>query len=192
MRKLRLVVLILLLGCALFLLSSGSFLVINAPQRSDVIVVLAGETDRRPARALELLSQHFAPRVLLNVPADTKIYGITALDLAQQYVNHLPERDSVTICPIIGLSTKAESHDASRCLKQWDIHKVLLVTSDYHTRRALSTFRHELPDYQFSVAAAYDPEQFGTKWWQHRQWAKLNFSEWFRLVWWEAVDRWHQ
>ena len=32
---------------------SGKFLVIDQPRKSDVILVLAGETDRRPARALE-------------------------------------------------------------------------------------------------------------------------------------------
>ena len=67
---------------------------------------------------------------------------------------------------------------------------MLVVTSDYHTRRALSTFRHEVPDMQISVAAATDQQQFGGSWWRHRQWAKLNFDEWLRLVWWEAVDRW--
>ena len=24
----------------------------------------------------------------------------------------------------------------------------------------------------------------------NRQWAKINFDEWLRLVWWQAVDRW--
>ena len=39
---------------------AGSFLVVDAPHRSDAILVLAGETDRRPLRALELLSQGLA------------------------------------------------------------------------------------------------------------------------------------
>ena len=68
--------------------------------------------------------------------------------------------------------------------------RILIVTSDYHTRRALSIFRHELPGRSFSVAAAYDPAEFGTLWWTHRQWAKILFDEWIRLVWWNAVDRW--
>jgi len=64
------------------------------------------------------------------------------------------------------------------------------VTSDYHTRRALSVFRKEVPGYSYSVAAASDPVQFGARWWQHRQWAKNNTDEWMRLLWWELVDRW--
>jgi hypothetical protein len=28
------------------------------------------------------------------------------------------------------------------------------------------------------------------QWWQHREWAKVNFEEWSKLIWWELVDRW--
>jgi hypothetical protein len=173
-----------------FMATSGSFLVIDNPQPADVILVLAGETDRRPARALELLSQHLAPRVLLDVPAAANIYGRSMLDLAQEFVRQLPEANSVSICPTPGLSTAAEARDAAGYLGLTQARRVLLVTSDFHTRRALSTFTRELPQYHFSVAASYDPAQFGAGWWRHRQWAKLNVSEWFRLVWWECVDRW--
>jgi DUF218 domain len=190
MRKLTVAVAIICAFLLLFAGTSGPFLVCNDPQPSDVIVALAGETDRRPARALELLSEHLAPRVLLNVPAEAKVYGVTTLEMATQYVNQLPQKDAINICPVVGLSTKTEAHDVARCLQGWNVHRVLLVTSDYHTRRALSTFKHELPEYQFSVAAAYDRKQFGPDWWQQRQWAKQNFGEWFRLAWWECVDRW--
>ena len=190
MRKLG-TVLIVLLAVALFLFStSGKFLIINRPQHADAIVVLAGETDRRPALGLQLLQRGYAPRMVLDVPATGKIYQWNMLQLAQQYVHELPQAQSVIICPIYGLSTKAEAQDVSQCLKNLGVHSVLVVTSDYHTRRALSTFRRELPGMQISVAAAPDPQQFGGSWWQHRQWAKLNFDEWLRLVWWQAVDRW--
>ena len=43
-----------------FAVESGRFLVVDLPRRSDVIVVLAGETYRRPARAFELLNSGYA------------------------------------------------------------------------------------------------------------------------------------
>ena len=191
MKKLLFLLTAVLGGGLVFLATSGHFLVINNPRTSDVIVVLAGETDRRPARALELLSQRYAPKMLLNVPDNAKIYSRTVLQLAKEYVDQLPQKDAIEICPIAGLSTKAEAHDAEKCLDKMNVHTVLLVSSDYHTRRALSTFEHELPKYRFSIAGASDPEQFGAAWWRHRQWAKQNLGEWFRLVWWECFDRWH-
>jgi uncharacterized SAM-binding protein YcdF (DUF218 family) len=172
------------------LLTSGSFLVVNNPQPADVIVVLAGETDRRPALGLDLLSRGLAPQMLLDVSADSKIFGQSLLEISQQYVQKLPQAQSVSVCPISGLSTRDEARDAAQCVAKLGGRRVLVVTSDYHTRRSLSTFRHELPGCQISVAGAVDPQQFGPAWWRHRQWAKLNLDEWLRLMWWEAVDRW--
>lgn len=190
MRKLWLVSAAVALVILLFIASSGGFLVIDKPEHADVIVALAGETERRPERAVGLLSQGFASRLILNVPNDARVYSRTDLQLAQEYISRLPQKDAISICPIDGLSTNAEAYDAARCLRAWPVHSVLLVTSDFHTRRALSTFSHDLPQYHFSVAAAYDPVQFGPHWWKHRQWAKQNVGEWFRLLWWDAVDRW--
>ena len=178
---------LLLIG---FARNAGSMLVVDSPQPSDTILVLAGETDRRPARALELLHQGMGRRVLIDVPTDAKIYDIQQLDLAEKYVRHLPDSASVRVCPIVGLSTKEESHDAEKCLTPQDGSRILVVTSDFHTRRALSIFRHELRDKTFSVAAVHNPAEFGTRWWTHRQWAKTFAGEWVRAIWWNCIERW--
>ena len=165
-------------------------MVVDAPLPSDVLLVLAGETDRRPARALQLLDQGYGRRVVIDVPAAARIYESTELELAAKYIEHLPQVASVGICPITGLSTREESHDAEKCLANADGTRILIVTSDYHTRRALSIFRHEVRGRSFSVAAARDDRQFGTRWWTNRQWAKTFVDEWLRLVWWNVVERW--
>ncbi len=189
MRKLQVGLLLLLLGAALASVS-GAFLIVDKPERSDAILVLAGETDRRPARALELLEQRYAPTVIIDVPATEKIYQWSLTELAEKYAASLPRGSAVRICPIVGLSTRDEAKDALRCIQQTGGQRILLVTSDYHTRRALSIYRTRFPDFTFSVAAAYDPKQFGARWWRHRQWAKTYVDEWLRLLWWEAVERW--
>jgi hypothetical protein len=174
-----------------FAADAGRLLVVDAPQPSDVILVLAGETDRRPARALELLDQGYGRRVVIDVPASAKIYGLTQVQLAEKYIQGLPEAASVRICPIEGLSTREESHDVEKCLAGEEGSRILIVTSEFHTRRSLSIFRHEVQRKSFSVAAARDETQFGTRWWTHRQWAKTCVDEWLRLLWWTAVERWH-
>jgi hypothetical protein len=181
-----------LLGCLLVVAAAkaGRFLVVDAPQRSDVILVLAGETDRRPELALKLLAQGYGRRIVLDVPAETKIYEFTQLQLADKYVRDLPQAASVSVCPIEGLSTKDESKDAERCIAHEGGKSVLIVTSDFHTRRALNVFRTEIPGHEYSVAAARDETQFGVRWWTHRQWAKTFVNEWLRLIWWKVVDQW--
>jgi uncharacterized SAM-binding protein YcdF (DUF218 family) len=96
----------------------------------------------------------------------------------------------VSICPIEGLSTKDESKEAEKCIAREGGKSVLIVTSDFHTRRAVGVFRREIPGHEYSVAAARDETQFGVRWWTHRQWAKTFANEWLRLIWWKVVDQW--
>jgi uncharacterized SAM-binding protein YcdF (DUF218 family) len=182
---------LVLIFALIFVANAGRFLVVDAPQPSDVILVLAGETDRRPARALQLLDQGYGRRVVIDVPAAETFYGSSELQMAQRYVQDLPQTASIRICPIVGLSTREESHDAEKCLAAEPGNRILIVTSDFHTRRALNIFRHEVRGKSFSVAAARDESQFGTRWWTHRQWAKTCLDEWLKFAWWTVIERWH-
>jgi hypothetical protein len=174
---------------------AGSFLIVDAPRPSDVILVLAGETDFRPERALELSRQGYGKSIVLDVPANARIYEFTQIELAERYVRDLQARNiqpasSMIVCPIDGLSTKDESKDAEKCLRRLGARSVLVVTADFHTRRAIDVFRREFPAYTYTIAAARNNEQFGVRWWRHRQWAKVCLDEWLRLIWWKAVDQW--
>jgi hypothetical protein len=189
-RRVWIIAVVLFAGLVVFAASAGRLLVVDAPQHADVLLVLAGETDRRPARALQLLDQGYGRRMVIDVPAAARIYESTELELAKKYIEDLPQAASVRICPIKGLSTREESHDAEKCLATEEGTRILIVTSDYHTRRSVSIFRHEVKGKSFSVAAARDDTQFGTRWWTNRQWAKTCVDEWLRLVWWNAVERW--
>ncbi|HTS09139.1 MAG TPA: ElyC/SanA/YdcF family protein [Candidatus Eisenbacteria bacterium] len=189
-RQRTLYFLLALLILTLFFFSAGRILVVDSPERSGVILVLAGETDHRPARGLELLNQGYARRLVIDVPAASRLYNVSEVDLARTYIQALPQAAAIDICPIVGLSTRAETHDVERCLAGTPSSHVLIVTSDFHTRRALSIFRHELPGRSFSIAASHDDAQFGVRWWTHRQWAKVCLEEWMRFIWWNAVDRW--
>jgi len=191
MRFSRLLIGLFLVAIFVALASQAArFLVVDKSEKSDAIVVLAGETNVRPARALELLRQGVAPRVFMDAETRDLIYDQRLTDIAQKYVNGLPEAGRVSVCPIVGFSTNAETDDVNRCLQSLGAHHVLIVTSDFHTRRALMIFRHRLPQYQFNVAAARNPAEFGDAWWTNREWAKTIFEEWAKLLWWEAVDRW--
>ena len=183
---------LVLAGVFLVVLGSkaGSFLVLDAPRPSDVILVLAGETEHRTERALQLLGQGFGRRIVLDVPTNAKIYEFTQIHLAEKYIQDLPRVTAISICPIDGLSTRDEAKDAEKCLAQDNDKRVLIVTSDFHTRRALSVLRREIPGHEYSVAASRDLEQFGVRWWTHRQWAKTFLDEWLRLIWWKSVDQW--
>jgi hypothetical protein len=116
-RQRRWVALVLLILVAIVMVArSARSLVIDQPQKADVILVLAGETDRRPARGLELLARGEGAKLLVDVNVATS-YRWSLPELGGKYVQSLPLANKISICPIYGLSTKAESHEASRCVE---------------------------------------------------------------------------
>lgn len=169
---------------------AGRFLVVDDPQKADVIVVLAGESSVRPAHAVEMLRKGMAPQVFFDVETRDVVYDQRVTELAQRYISALPEKGQVAVCPITALSTYAEADDVNRCLQGRSVHSILLVSSASHTRRARRIFHHRLPQYQISIAAAQDPTHFGIFWWTNREWAKTTLEEWSKFTWWELVDRW--
>jgi hypothetical protein len=202
--KLPWLLVLALLAVLVFILATkaGSFLVVEDPRPSDAILVLAGETDFRPRRALDLLKQGYGKWIVLDVPTDAKLYEFTQIELAQRYVHDLrldelhpgdpSQAEAMIVCPVEGLSTKEEAKDAEKCLEREGARSVLIVTSDFHTRRALDVYRHEFPAHEYSTAASRNGEQFGERWWTHRQWAKICLDEWLRLIWWKTVDQWRR
>ena len=190
-KKIALLVTVAVLGLVTgFAVNAGRMLVIDEPRTSDVILVLAGDTEYRPERAMQLLGEGYTRKIVIDVPAERQIYEFSLLQLARRYAEDLSQKASISICPIEGLSTKDEARDAEPCLAREGAKSVLIVTSDFHTRRALHIFQKEMPGISFSVAAARDSREFGTRWWAHRQWAKTFLDEWLRLIWWKCVDRW--
>jgi uncharacterized SAM-binding protein YcdF (DUF218 family) len=188
MRILRFLIPLLIL--AALASQAARFLIVDDPQKSDAILVLAGETAARPTRGLQLLRQEMAPHLFIDVESGSQQFDQRLVDIAEKYIATLPDHARVSVCAITGLSTNAETTDAHRCLDLIGAHSVLIVTSEFHTRRARSIFRKRLPQFQVSVAAARDPLRFGTAWWTNREWAKVTFDEWTKLIWWNCVDRW--
>jgi hypothetical protein len=191
--KILMVCLVLVTGAVWIIRESGRMLVIDQPKKSDAIIVLEGDrNDVRYRRGMELLRAGYAPTLLLDASDDTFVYGRRPTDLAAQFIQSTAGefREHVLVCPIAEDSTLAETKYVQRCLEQRGARSVLLVTSDYHTRRAYSIFTHRLPQYAWSVAAAHDNYVFGEKWWLNREWAKTALTEYQRLFWWEQVERW--
>ena len=172
---------------------AGKFLIVDQPKPSDVIVVLAGDLgDIRMNRALQLSKQGYATRLVLDAP-DWPIYGHMLSDLAREYIRNMaPDKTTqVRVCSYRDDSTLQELQQVSSCIRAFapEARSAIIVTSNYHTRRALSTAKRVLPEYQWSAAAASD-ERFGIAWWKRREWAKTTLSEWQRWCWWTVVGQW--
>jgi uncharacterized SAM-binding protein YcdF (DUF218 family) len=62
------------------------------------------------------------------------------------------------------------------------VKRVILVTSNYHTRRAGSIFRRAAPDLEFYVVASPDEFFNPDSWWKNREASKTFIFEWMKTV----------
>jgi uncharacterized SAM-binding protein YcdF (DUF218 family) len=108
---------------------------------ADVMVVLGGGPTERPGHALELFTQGAANKILLTGSGDCK-QGANILE--QGGVAHdtiILECDSHT--------TLENAKFSVPLLRKLGAKRVIIVTSWYHSRRALACFKHFAPEIQF-------------------------------------------
>jgi uncharacterized SAM-binding protein YcdF (DUF218 family) len=169
---------------------AGSFLVVHAPKRAQVLVVLEGGAgSSRFAQALNLQKAGYAPLVLVDADVTRDYYGKSEADLVLEYLQRT-RQSGIEVCPTTADSTYSEVPDVQRCMQRAGATSAIIVTSDFHTRRALEIFRRRLPQYEWSVAASSWPANAAEQWWKHRWWAKTVLDEGEKYLWWELVDRW--
>ena len=186
---------VLLLVAVLLGATAGWFLMKDNAQRSDAIVVLEGGAgDARYLKGLDLLRSGYGQVLFLDARTDVRKYGHTPAEWAAAYIKESAGEfgDRVRVCPTSENGTKFEMKYVAMCLDSVGAKSVLIVTSDYHSRRALSTAQVVRPQYQWTVAASHYEPEFNWKWWREREWAKTFAFEWERLIWWELVDRWRK
>jgi uncharacterized SAM-binding protein YcdF (DUF218 family) len=191
----RLVAGVIITAAIIFLvIRSGAYLVVDRPEKSDVIVVLGGDrNDVRYWRGIQLLRAGYGHRMIIDAGTEL-MYGRTYAEHAAEFAARTAGElaPEISVCTIKYDSTLLEAGDLAGCLAQVQPapRTALIVTSDYHTRRALSIISKRLPQYHWSVAAARDDYVFGQPWWTRREWAKINLTEWQKILWWEMWERW--
>ena len=191
----RKLIIIACIGCisGLTAVEAGRFLVVDDPERSDVIVVLFGGLDDiREEQGLMLLRKGYAQDLILDVP-DWTLYGQKEPEAAQNFLRTFAgdQVGHVHVCKFVSDSTRRELLEISNCVSSLApaAHSAIIVTSNYHTRRALEIARRLLPQYHWSAAAASDP-QFKVNWWARSEYAKTFVTEWQKLLWWALIERW--
>jgi uncharacterized SAM-binding protein YcdF (DUF218 family) len=161
----------------------GSFLVRHgAPEKADIVIVLGGDgRGRRILEGGELVRQGYAPAALVSGPGS--VYGLHECDLAIQFAVRAgyPER-YFRHMEHEGHSTREEAIVAAPILRAMGVHTVLLVTSDFHTRRAGAIFRHAMPDIRYIVIAVPDDYFSANGWWHTREGQKITLLEWTKTV----------
>lgn len=162
-----------------FLIPVAEFLIeAEQPRRADCIFVLAGDNrGQRIMRAAELYKQGLAGKIFISGPEG--YYDASEDEMAIAFARRRGMQD----VPFVGwrnkgLSTEYEARFTYPKLKQEGCRSVMVVTSDFHTRRSGRLMRRHWPDLEVIMIAAPTVEFDARSWWTNRVYKKTLFLEW--------------
>jgi uncharacterized SAM-binding protein YcdF (DUF218 family) len=188
---------VLLIVLVLSILRWGGYLLIagdEIPAGSDAAVVLqgsyVGESVRIPG-AIRLLQDGGASRVLLSIDNATvwgeRIPPLARRFLQTRYGDEIASRiDFCETGPEVN-STADEARALTECMRARGWRSIVVVTSNYHTRRAGIIWRRVIREQKLpvklSMEGVEDPEFTPAGWWRQRQYAKTWLLETTKLLW---------
>jgi uncharacterized SAM-binding protein YcdF (DUF218 family) len=159
---------------------TGDFWVVDdSPKPSDAIVMLSDDDYQadRAAHAADLYKAGWAPHVIASGRLLRPYAGIAELEEHDLESRGVPE-SAVVKLPGADRNTRQECENIGGFISAHGWKRLILVTSNYHTRRARYICSRVLPSGTvLMVSAARDTDYDPQDWWTTRQGAKMFFGE---------------
>lgn len=160
-------------------LAGGYWAIEDSLAKSDALVILSDDnfTGDRATRAAELFRTGIAPRIVASGRRLRPYAGIAEL-IERDLVERGVPKEAILRFPQDGDNTLEEAEQLVPVAIRLKWKRLIVVTSNYHTRRARYIYRRVFPtSIEIRVAgsrdAAYDPNN----WWYSRKGIKLFFTE---------------
>ena len=168
--------------------AGGTALIVNKEiDRPDLIVSLAShEWERLPAAA-EAAGRYPQASVILTLPPVVTRHRCHGCPFRAEFLVSLRvERERIRIVPVAESNTRGEARAVAAFMRAHGFHRVLVVTSAYHTRRALATFEHAMQADQAIVGVI----AAGAKTWAApERWWSRPYDRWYVTYEWTALTR---
>ncbi len=137
--------------------------------KADLIVALGGDSrNHRELRAVELYKQGWGKKIIVS--GVQIAWGIHTADVARKYVTSLgvPEADVIAMRDV--WNTRDEADEVSKIMAANNWRSAIIVTSAFHSRRALYTMERYAVDQTFysSPVPPVAPEWQPDRWWSRR------------------------
>lgn len=145
----------------------------------------------RLAGAVQLLNSGTANRLAVSIPRES-YWGQAVAPLASAYISRTYDSSVANRTDFCETgfevdSTEQEAKRLIRCAEEHSWGSIIVVTSDYHTRRAgviwKRTLRAQNSRIHFYIHGVADPEFHAIGWWHDRLSAKTWLLESTKLLW---------
>ena len=165
-------VLLLALAVAAIVFPQKYLCVDSGPAQADVLVILGGGSAERPERAAELFKEHAAPRIIVS--------GLGDCEINRQLLIEDGVPADVIKLETQSRTTRENAELTVKLLRKQKPARVILVTSWYHSRRALASFRHYAPDIKFYSRPSY--VDYARSDWPGRRFTRRIYLEYPKLL----------
>ncbi len=157
--------------------------------RVDAIVVVAGGTPSREAKAAALFREGWAPRIIVSRPVPNsnlralRALGVRPLDLQGESMLALTKYgvppDRIVMMAEVSQNTETELETVHDLARRTGYHGVILVTSPEHTRRVKVIWsRKDREDHVEGLVVPAPNDDFSVDgWWRRRRAAEAVLHE---------------
>jgi uncharacterized SAM-binding protein YcdF (DUF218 family) len=148
-----------------------SWVVEDSLDHADALLILSDDNffADRATRASELFRQKRAPLVVASGRRLRPSAGIAEL-MEHDLIERGVPKDRIVRFPHDADNTREEAQALASLVSEHNWHTVIVVTSNYHTRRARYIFRRVFPSsVSVRVASARDGEFAADHWWENRR-----------------------
>jgi len=141
------------------------------PRKTDAIVVFSGNGEtsyrndsyqRRALDAVHFYKQGYAPSIYLSSGRDQDISEVDVIRLYLEDKGVAPS--AIHILNKYPTSTAENVHLVTKQLTQQNVHSIIFLTSPYHGRRALWTWRKQAPDLEVYTPSVVDTPAATPQW----------------------------
>ncbi len=168
----------------IFRFAAESWIIEDALDKADALIVLSDDNfyADRATRAAELFREGKAPVVVASGRRLRPNAGIAEL-MEHDLVERGVPKEKILRFAHDADSTREEAEALAKLARTKKWRRVIVVTSNYHTRRARYIFRRVFPqDIETRVASARDADFDAEHWWEKRTATKRLMREFAGMV----------
>lgn len=165
----------------------GKFLVQSDKlEKADAIAVFSGDNGPRTEKGVELLKEGYADYLILS---GGKVYDdVTMAELMKNHAIKLGVDESKILIDDESATTNENADFTADIIEENNFKSVIVVTSDYHTRRSKLAMEKALEntlidgEKVFVSVTPSKEEKFTTKWWTSGNSVIMVISEYLKLA----------
>ena len=175
------------------MMTIGNYLIVSDKlEKCDAILVLAGDNAKgeRVKEGAKLFKEGYGKYLILDgIEIGWNTYASDIME--KQALSLKVPRSAIIPVRMDGNSTIEEAKASRNFIAKKNFKSLILVSSNYHTRRAKWIFSKVFSGNDIKILAhpSKDHEYNPDKWWRERNSAKHVFYEYTKLIWYMAVER---